>query len=240
MVQLVDRPANRNDGCESGRPAGMVPRPVRWSSRATPLVIFGRSSLPIDLAASADYPTRDMDDTVAAAGQVRCSARRGGDSAVKNVRPPIQTAVLCEFGRVARSDLESIGFPVVGPVLGRVRVHGLKGRVIASPVAGRSRRRCTPCRGGRRGLPSWPARPGGAERRSPAAPCGGALGRGSSWPTADPSRRGRRRPSPPSARVEPLDDPSRRSRDRPVRQTKSLDVATAGLLPGESRRCGCV
>jgi hypothetical protein len=47
---------------------------------------------PIDLAAPADYSTRDRDDIVASADQVRCSARRSGDSAGKNARPPIQTA----------------------------------------------------------------------------------------------------------------------------------------------------
>jgi hypothetical protein len=59
---------------------------------ATPLVVFGGPRSPIDLAAPADYPTRERDDTVAAAGQVRCSARRGGNSAGKNARPPIQMA----------------------------------------------------------------------------------------------------------------------------------------------------
>ena len=37
-------------------------------------------------------PTRDRDDSFAAAGQVRSSARRGGDSAGKNASPPIQKA----------------------------------------------------------------------------------------------------------------------------------------------------
>jgi hypothetical protein len=59
---------------------------------AAPLVVFDGPPSPIDLAALADYPTRDRDDAVAAIGQVQCRASQGGDSAGKNARPPIQTA----------------------------------------------------------------------------------------------------------------------------------------------------
>jgi hypothetical protein len=37
MIQHVVRPANRNNGSESGRPVGMVSRPVRWSPGPRPL-----------------------------------------------------------------------------------------------------------------------------------------------------------------------------------------------------------